>query len=101
MRRNLARHKYQDPQAQGRMKVARDTRALTDEVEFFDEPTPEQQRAARHTICLLGDRHGATPVEIGDILRMLGIHPRQADDIMQRPSTPYSTSKFLTTSKVL
>lgn len=52
--------------------MARDTRALTDEVEHFDEPTPEMKRSAQRVVC----EHAFDLVDAVDLLQMLGLHQR-------------------------
>lgn len=56
--------------------VARDTRALTDEVEHFDEPTNEMKRAARRIVAA----NANDPDECVTFLKMCGLHPTQWKD---------------------
>lgn len=56
--------------------MRRDPKALTDECEYFDPPTEDQQEAARKTVCSMaidGD-------DAAMLLRMLGLHPNEPVD---------------------
>ena len=56
--------------------MKRDPRSLTDECEFFDPPTEDQQAAARKTVCGMAiDSEDAAM-----LLRMLGLHPNEPVD---------------------
>jgi hypothetical protein len=53
--------------------MARDTKALMDEVEYFDEPTLEMKRAAQRTICA----YATDAAEAALFLDMCGVDPIQ------------------------
>lgn len=57
--------------------MARDTRALTDEVEHFDEPTAEMKKATQRVTCSYAYKHGLPPEATRELLLMLGVHPSQ------------------------
>lgn len=63
--------------------MARDTRALTDEVEWFDEPTDDMKRAARKIIAGRSDNAD----EAAEFMRMCGVHPSQWKDPALTPAT--------------
>jgi hypothetical protein len=56
--------------------VARDTRALTDEVEHFDEPTGDMKRAARRVCAAFA----TDAEEAAMFMKMCGVHPSQWKD---------------------
>lgn len=56
--------------------MPRDTRALTDEVEYFDEPADDMKRAARLTICSFAENVD----EAHEFMKMCGLHPSQWQD---------------------
>ena len=51
--------------------MARDSRALTDQVDYFDELTEDQMARARLTVCA----NSANAAEATEMMMMLGIHP--------------------------
>lgn len=53
--------------------MARDTKALTDECEFFDEPDDSTKMAALRTICA----HAKDAQDALELASMLGVHPSQ------------------------
>jgi hypothetical protein len=53
----------------------RDSRSLTDLVEYFDPSTPKQIELARKTVCSMAK--DANDADI--LLRMLGIHPKAVE----------------------
>lgn len=57
--------------------MARDTKALTDEVEFFDEPSRDTKMAALKTICA----HSTDVSEALEVALMLGVHPSQLKEV--------------------
>lgn len=58
-------------------KVPRDSKNLTDAVEYFDPLSQEQKAKARITVC-----HFAENTEDAiNLMMALGVHPSQADDI--------------------
>jgi hypothetical protein len=64
--------------------MARDTKALTDECEFFDEPTDDMKRAALRTLC----GHAKDASEASEFALMLGVHPSQLNDASRVPPLP-------------
>lgn len=65
-------------------QMARDTRALTDEVEHFDEPTNDMKRAARRVVAA----NAADAKECALFLDMCGLHPSQWNDAAPVASPP-------------
>jgi hypothetical protein len=56
--------------------MARDSKNLTDAVEYFDPPTEDQRAKARLTVCgLAKDADDAR-----ELMLVLGIHPSQDED---------------------
>lgn len=69
--------------------MARDTKALTDECEFFDEPTKDMKMAALRTTCAYAEN----AAEAEEFAMMLGIHPRQLredEDYITREPTKFA-----------
>ena len=69
--------------------MIRDSRALTDQVDFFDELTDDQKARARRTVC--ANAVGYTTAEMADdaaeLMLMLGIHPHvEADTFLTGPN---------------
>ena len=52
--------------------MARDSGALTDECEYFDEPDIEMKKAAQRTICRFAD----DAAEALMFMKMLGVDPQ-------------------------
>lgn len=56
--------------------MARDTTALTDEVEFFDEPTVEVKKRAQRVVA----SHSTDAAEARIFLQMLGLDAAQINE---------------------
>lgn len=65
--------------------MARDTRARTDEVEWFDEPTLETKKAAQRTLCSMTVRHDGDASVAAELMMMCGIHPSQDRELVTNP----------------
>lgn len=67
--------------------MARDSGALTDECEYFDEPDLEMKRAARRTIAVSTRRLGISDEEAVEMMKMCGVHTSQTGEPEVRPET--------------
>lgn len=56
--------------------MARDSKNLTDAVEYFDPLSQEQKEKARMTVC----HFAADSQDAADLMSALGIHPDQDDE---------------------
>lgn len=57
--------------------MPRDSKNLTDAVEYFDPLSQEQKDKARITVCHFADN----AKDAADLMLMLGIHPSQDDEV--------------------
>ena len=70
----------------------RDSRVLTDEVEFFDPLTMDQVAQARKTVC----RAATDAADATELMLMLGIHPSQdGDHVPTTGMLPISANKMV------
>lgn len=62
--------------------MVRDSRVLTDEVEFFDPLSEEQKEAMRRLIGAnaVGDNLPEQAADALTLMMMLGVHPSQIDE---------------------
>lgn len=62
--------------------MVRDSRVLTDQIEYFDVLTDDQKEAMRRLICA-NAKGGSLPEQVVDaeqMMRMLGVFPGQQDE---------------------
>ena len=63
--------------------MPRDSKNLTDAVEYFDPLSQEQKEKARLTVCGLAEN----AEDATELMKMLGIHPSQDDEDNLAPTT--------------
>jgi hypothetical protein len=56
--------------------MPRDSKNLTDAVEYFDPPSQEQKQKARMTVCCFAENAD----DATELMMALGIHPNQDED---------------------
>ena len=61
--------------------MPRDSKNLTDAVEYFDPLSEDQKAKARKTVCHFSDN----AEDAAELMWALGIHPNQNEDFLDMP----------------